>query len=195
MLPPNCDMAFKEWAAICEALALGHQTIILRKGGIHEGRSGFRVAHRHFWLFPTYLHQEEDRDKLVPEAWPSLQSTLANRPADDRIPLQLLAEVTDVVELHEEHQLPRLAGWHWWSPRTITERFHYRQPGLFLLLVRIYKSVTIAEIPNSPHFAGCRSWVDLPQPISTAGLAPVIPEGPFQDLRSKILTATGSNQV
>ena len=195
MLPPTCDMAFKEWAAICHALASGEQTIILRKGGIHEGRDGFRVAHRHFWLFPTYLHQEEDREKLVPEAWPALKSTAAERPADDCIPLNLLAEVTDVLEVHNEQQLTHLAGWHWWSPRTITERFHYRQPGLFLLMVRIYKAQTTVEIPNSPHFAGCRSWVDLPQPLSTASLAPVIPEGEFQTLRIKILASAGSFQV
>ena len=195
MLPPQCDMAFKEWAAICDALALGQQTIILRKGGIHEGHNGFRVAHRHFWLFPTYLHQEEDRDKLIPEAWPSLKTTAENRPVNDRIPLQLLAEVTDVLELHDELALPRLAPWHWWSPRTITERFHYRQPGLFLLVVRIYKSATIAELPNSPHFAGCRSWVDLPQPIPTAGLTPVLPDAEFQAIRTQILAASGAFQV
>lgn len=195
MLPPTCDMAFKEWAAICEGLALGRQAIILRKGGIHEGHSGFRVEHRHFWLFPTCLHQLEDQDKLVPEAWPSLQSTLQNRPADDRIPLNLLAEVIEVLELHDESQLAHLAGWHWWSPRTVSERFHYRQPGLFLLLVKIYKTPTFSEIPNSPHFTGCRSWVNLPQPISTAGLTPVIPESVFQAHRTKILTAVGAFQV
>lgn len=195
MLPPTCDIAFKEWAAICHALAHGRQTIILRKGGIHEGHAGFRVAHRHFWLFPTYLHQEEDRDKLAPEAWPALQLTAEERPADDRIPLNLLAEVTDVLELQDEQRLSRLAGWHWWSARTVAERFHYRQPGLFLLLVRIYKTQTSVEIPNSPHLAGCRSWVNLPQPLSTASLTPVIPECEFQVQRNQILTSIGSFRV
>jgi hypothetical protein len=195
VLPASCEIAFKEWSVICHAVAHGQQTIILRKGGIHEGRDGFRVAHRHFWLFPTYLHQEEDRDKVVPEAWPALQLTADERPADERIPLNLLAEVTDVLELHDEPQLSRLAGWHWWSPRTVTERFHYRQSGLFLLLVRIYKTESSVEIPNSPHFAGCRSWVDLPQPLSTAGLTPVIPDGDFQGQRTRILTAISSFSV
>ncbi len=195
MLPPTCDIAFKEWAAICEALAIGQQTIILRKGGIHEGHAGFRVAHRHFWLFPTYLHQEADREKLVPEAWPVLKSTAEERLADDRIPLNLLAVVTDVIELQDEQQLPQLAGWHWWSARTVLERFHYRQPGLFLLLVRTYKTPAVMEIPNSPHFAGCRSWVELPQPISTASLTPVIPESEFQRLRTKIMASIGAFQV
>ena len=33
---------FKEWTLICDALGRGEQSIILRKGGIAEGRAGFR---------------------------------------------------------------------------------------------------------------------------------------------------------
>ena len=39
------NVAFKEWAVVCAALASGRQTIILRKGGMEEGRDGFRVEH------------------------------------------------------------------------------------------------------------------------------------------------------
>ena len=60
------QMAFKEWAAICAALGDGRQSLIVRKGGIHEGREGFRVAHDEFWLFPTGFHQQ--RDEIIPEA-------------------------------------------------------------------------------------------------------------------------------
>ena len=52
-MEPVNQIAFKEWAVVCAALASGQQSLILRKGGIHEGRDGFRVAHREFWLFPT----------------------------------------------------------------------------------------------------------------------------------------------
>ena len=41
MLP----IAFKEWAVICEALALGRQALILRKGGIAETGGAFRPEH------------------------------------------------------------------------------------------------------------------------------------------------------
>jgi hypothetical protein len=50
--------AFKEWAAVCTALAAGKQSLIVRKGGIHEGRDGFRVEHGEFWLYPTQFHQK-----------------------------------------------------------------------------------------------------------------------------------------
>ena len=57
MLAEN-NIAFKEWAVVCAALASGRQTIILPKGGIDEGREGFRVKHREFWLLPTRFHQD-----------------------------------------------------------------------------------------------------------------------------------------
>ena len=50
---------FKEWLVICRALAAGRQSIILRKGGIAEGRSGFSFQHDSFFLFPTLYHQQE----------------------------------------------------------------------------------------------------------------------------------------
>jgi hypothetical protein len=49
--------AFKEWAAICRALATGRQDVILRKGGIVEDGGEFRPDHASFLLLPTFLHQ------------------------------------------------------------------------------------------------------------------------------------------
>ena len=58
--------AFKEWAAICRALAAGRQDVILRKGGIVEDGGKFRPEHAAFLLFPTFVHQAPE--SLVPEA-------------------------------------------------------------------------------------------------------------------------------
>lgn len=183
---PQCQVAFKEWAVICQALASGQQTIILRKGGIHEGREGFRVQHHQFWLFPTYLHQD-DRDKLDPKVWPLLDELSENRTATETVTLSCFAEVTDVIEIAEESHLARLTGWHGWSDQTIHDRYHYRQPGLFLLVVKISQAPTPIEIINSPHFAGCRSWVDLSDPIPTKELTPVLTDAEFRDQRAKLL--------
>jgi hypothetical protein len=48
------SIGFKEWTLICEALGNGSQSIILRKGGIAEGRAGFRFQHDEFFLFPPF---------------------------------------------------------------------------------------------------------------------------------------------
>jgi hypothetical protein len=49
---------FKEWQVVCDALASGRQSIILRKGGIHEGREGFSFGEELFYLFPTRFHNQ-----------------------------------------------------------------------------------------------------------------------------------------
>ena len=53
-------MAFKEWGVVVDALGSGEQIVVLRKGGIAEGREGFQVEHEKFWLFPTRFHQQAE---------------------------------------------------------------------------------------------------------------------------------------
>ena len=55
----SCEIAFREWAPVVDALGRGEQIIILRKGGIRENRGEFLVDHREFWLFPTQFHEAE----------------------------------------------------------------------------------------------------------------------------------------
>lgn len=51
-------VAFKEWTVVVDAQGLGEQIILLRKGGIREGKNGFSVEHQRFLLFPTSFHQQ-----------------------------------------------------------------------------------------------------------------------------------------
>ena len=84
MQPAN-NTAFKEWAVVCAALGNRRQTIILRKGGIDEGREGFRVKHKEFWLLPTRFHQAAGA--LVPDAeplWRDPTDRLADRVSERR---------------------------------------------------------------------------------------------------------------
>ena len=57
------SVGFKEWAIVCEALGCGEQSIILRKGGIAEGREGFSFRHAEFFLFPTYFHEQVEKTR------------------------------------------------------------------------------------------------------------------------------------
>ena len=59
-------IAFKEWMIVVDAVGRGEQTIILRKGGISEGRGGFKVEHSRFLLFPTLFRQQ--RESVLPSA-------------------------------------------------------------------------------------------------------------------------------
>lgn len=192
MLPAN-HIAFKEWAVICAALGAGRQAIILRKGGIDEGRAGFRVAHGEFWLFPTWFH--EAQAKLTDEARPIVEQIASDQQPAGMIPFALYAVVTDVCEIRDEAILLPLQGRHIWSHQTVSERYHYRQPGLFAMVVRIHRLDEPRCIPDSPHFAGCRSWVELPAPVSTAGLHAVLTDDEFERERDRIRTALGAARI
>ncbi len=187
MLQSENRIAFKEWAVVCRALAEGTQSIILRKGGIHEGREGFRVEHREFWLFPTQFHQQPDQ--LTASAEPIWRQTIADAPAVGTIPLALYIVVEQVHEILDEALLDRVAGMHVWSDATVRERFHYRRPGLFLLLARVYRIPTPHVLNDTPYFAGCRSWVELPEELSTAGAASVISDEQFASVRAGVIDA------
>ncbi len=82
------SVGFKEWALVCEALGRGEQTVILRKGGIAEGREGFSFKHREFFLFPTFFHEQVGKVRggpaELPQAaarggWPVREHTLGER--------------------------------------------------------------------------------------------------------------------
>lgn len=180
--------AFKEWAVICTALATGRQSVILRKGGIHEGREGFRVEQAEFWLFPTNFHQApEDLTENYRDLWEVVRR---NPLPSDAIPIRYYAIVEATVEVTDESALPQLAGLHGWSDDVVRDRFHYKRPGLFALLVRMYALPTELRIANSPHFAGCRSWVDLPEELPTNALHPVLSDADhaerMEQIRSKL---------
>ena len=177
------QIAFKEWAVVCASLANGRQTLILRKGGIHEGREGFRVEHREFWLFPTGFHQK--RDEVIADAWPLLDEVQSHG-QPSQIELSLYAVVEEVHHITDRTILARLSGRHIWSEATVGQRFDYRSPGLFALVIRIYRRATPVSIADSPHFAGCKSWVDLTSALPTSGLQPVLDDATFHRHRDEI---------
>ena len=53
-------VAFKEWQVVVDAIACGEQSVILRKGGISEGKMGFQWLHDQFFLFPSLFHEQGD---------------------------------------------------------------------------------------------------------------------------------------
>ena len=171
--------AFKEWAAVVQALARGEQSLILRKGGIAEEDGEFRLEHRRFWLFPIYLHQ--NRVKLKADAWPLLDQALAQRPPDGLVRLTHFAEVTGVYDAHDVAGVLRLDPLHVWTEAAVTARFAYRRPGLLVLPVRVYQAAETFELPETPYYAGCKSWVELAQALPTAGAVPVLDDDAYRD--------------
>jgi hypothetical protein len=174
-IPDSCNIAFKEWAAVCEALAAGRQTIILRKGGLQDDIQGARMAaHQGFWLYPTNFHQ--DAASLSSDASTYIARAGAAQPPAGQVALRLFAELRALNQLTSEENALRLRDFHIWSDATVRQRFHYRQPILFLLAVRVYALKEPILISESSEMAGCKSWLTLPESLPTAGLIPVLTE-------------------
>jgi hypothetical protein len=171
-LPNTCAVAFKEWAAVCDALATGRQTLILRKGGVAEigGAGRFEPDHSLFWLYPTWVHQAEQGVRtLVPESPPIHQP----RP-DSRIPISALVSSRVLCYVDSEQKLPALEGFHVLTPETVQKRFHYRKPGLWVLAARAWRRSQPFCIELTSEQAGCKTWVPLDQPLDTTGLQPAV---------------------
>jgi hypothetical protein len=180
--------ASKEWAVTCEALATGRQSLLLRKGGIHERNGRFEVEHGEFWLFPTRFHQNPD--EVREDARPLLQQVANELPPSGSVRLSLYAVVEEVIELSQEPLLPRLANLQILAEETLVERFHYRRPGLYVLPVRIYRRVEPLTLADTPQFAGCRTWVDLGQDLGTNALIPVLSDTAHASQMQAIRSAT-----
>lgn len=172
--------AFKEWAAICRALAEGKQALILRKGGIEEIRDGFEVKHTRFWLFPTYTHQQQAGIKQ--EARPLLELAEAEKPPEGMIRISHFAEAAGAYHVCDLAFALVLDHLHVWSEETVRARFAYRRPGIFVIPVRVHKSAEVFELPDTPYYQGCRSWLELEEDLPSDGAVPVLDDRTFDDL-------------
>jgi len=171
------NVAFKEWAVICRALAEGRQAIILRKGGISENNGTVRVEHERFWLYPTFVHQQESG--IIPSAQALLAEASADRPEAGTIRLTHFAEVASVHHIDDLQRAQLLAPLHLWSPQTVEARFNYRTPGLFVLAVRVYRAATAHVLPETPQYAGCKSWVELGRDLDSSHAVAVMGDDAF----------------
>ncbi len=173
-------IAFKEWAVICRALALGKQALILRKGGIAETSGEFRPEHSQFWLYPTFVHQQETGIQL--QAIPWLREAEADRPPPGMIRLSHFAEIAGAYWVQQLAGLVLIDHLHCWSPVTVEQRFHYRSPGLYVLPVRVYQVEQPIELPVLPAYEGCKTWVELERELPTTPARPVLDDTAFADL-------------
>jgi CDP-diacylglycerol--glycerol-3-phosphate 3-phosphatidyltransferase len=190
--------AFKEWEAIVEALGQGAQIVILRKGGIAEGRAGFKAKYPKFWLFPTGYHQQWEKTK--PELRRFLAPTNAAAEKGKEIVLQYIAEVTDAIYLSSWDQVARLDDAHFWGEEILRERFEYKdrpgmEEGLHLLILRVSRINLPHRLPPSADYDGCKSWVDVPVDWEHDIVNHVVKTEEFATRRSRILAAVATVSV
>lgn len=160
------SVGFKEWALVCEALGRGEQTVLLRKGGIAEGRQGFGFWHSEFFLFPTFFHEQAVR----------VRSMGADLPpgTDGQIEIRYFAKLEAENEITAWPAVAALKPFHILQESVVRERFEYTGAGLHVALVRVFRVRPRWTIANKAAYGGCRSWVELPEGPVAADFEPVL---------------------
>lgn len=173
-------IGFKEWAVVVEALGAGEQILILRKGGISEGRRGFQVEHAEFFLFPTIFHQQ--REAVIPH-WQERYDQLAAQPRDpNRIRLEWFAHVVSWRRLETLASAERLHGQHIWRDDLIAQRFEWgTEKNIHALAVRVFRLPQPVELPVLEEYGGCKSWITLEEDLPTDGATPVLSKEAFNE--------------
>jgi len=91
-----------------------------------------------------------------------------------------------------EEALRALESRHIWNERFLTVRLNYSPyDPLYVLLLRAYALPDPHVIPMRPAYAGCRSWVTLERPLSTAGAMPALDDEAFAAMRRALIELLG----
>ena len=171
--------ALKEWATIVTALENGEQTVILRKGGILETESGFKIEAKKFFLFPTFEHQEEKN--LKPQFHNYLDIVKQNRPQNEHNKITSYAEVVDEVDIISKEKINALSLFHIWSDSYIDERVNWMsEKPIKTVFLKVYK-IPEMKIPIKSEYHGCKSWININEDIQTG--KPVLSE---EELNSRL---------
>jgi hypothetical protein len=175
------SVGFKEWALVCEALGAGKQSVLLRKGGIAEGRDGFGFRHSEFFLFPTFFHEQavkvREPGAVIPKA------------PEGEIEIRYFAKLEAQQLITSWETAARLEPFHILQESVVRDRFEYENAGLHLALVRIFRLQRPWIFPDQPAYGGCRSWVKLPEFPTELRLEPVLTEKEHQQ-RIRTIRAT-----
>ena len=175
------SVGFKEWALVCEALGRGKQTVLVRKGGIAEGGDGFGFRHPEFFLFPTFFHEQAEKVRLSGVEIPKAR--------EGEIEVRYFAKLIQQVELTSWPAAAALEPFHILQESVVRERFDYKQAGLHVALVRVFRLVPSWIFPDKPAYGGCRSWVKLPQVPPGTRLEPVVEDREHQEVIERFRTA------
>lgn len=176
-------IALKEWAVIVDAIGKGEQLLLLRKGGIADPGEGFQLKSREFFLYPTLEHQKEDQ--LRPQFRDRVKKLAPD--SGSTVNFQVYAGVALQKEVKDFSVLAGLEKYHLWSKEFFEQRKAYK-PELptQLLVVRAYVLRKPVAHPVKPEYAGCKSWVELGDPIPVENAEPVWDNRRFVDVLNEI---------
>ena len=180
--------ALKEWAVAVKALERGETALVVRKGGIRE--KAFAVPQTRFLLLPGYEHQ---RPELLKEDYRGLMDGIPDLADDGPLRFSSFAEVEGAYEISEAEELTALDAHHMWTSEYAESRFKWRpKKPLTVLVLRTYLLPEPVELPYSEAYGGCKSWIELEEPVSLAGARPALGDEAFDRLVSPALAVLRS---
>ena len=159
------SIGFKDWAVVCEAISQGKQDVILRKGGIHEGREGFVFEHKEFYLFPTLFHAQMDQvrgmDGFLP---PSNKTAYA---MGEVVRISTFCKVMHTEVLTDWDDVLALSNRHILTENVVKTRFDWEGKGMSggsisVGYIDVHELETPWELEYEKSYGGCRSWISLP---------------------------------
>ena len=176
--------ALKEWAIAVSALQQGKTIMLLRKGGIREGKQ-FQVEHHKVWLYPTYEHQKPQL--LKPEYKDRVTEVISGwHPAT--IHIQSCGEITHTLTVDSLKKLQQLEPYHVWNRQMISDRFNWKpQKPVRILLMKVFNLPQAITIPYHQSYGGCKSWIDLQKAILLKDLQPAMSDRIYQQRVTEIL--------
>lgn len=157
--------ALKEWASVVEAMRGGDHTVVLRKGGILEVASGFRIAvGDEFALYPTYEHQEPAHIKESAQKY--MAAAGAGRPGGGggggAAAVRACARVVAEADVTSDAAFEALSPMHVWSSAYVRARRDWKPDRpVKAAYLRVYELPGAVMIPDRPEYGGCRSWIDV----------------------------------
>ncbi|PQE02605.1 hypothetical protein CYL16_03555 [Mycobacterium sp. EPG1] len=182
--------ALKEWGAAVHALLDGRQTVLLRKGGIHEKRFEVapEVARSRFLLFPTVAHSHAERVRAEHR---DLLETAACDSTDDAVVLRAGARVVAAISVERPDGLEEIAPLHIWTAQSVQEdRLDFRpRHRLTVLVVSAAPLEAPVRLARTPAYRGCSSWVQLP--VSPAWGAPVHDDATLESIAARVRDSVG----
>ena len=175
--------ALKEWAVAVRALERGETALVVRKGGIRE--KAFAVREARFLLFPGYEHQ---RPELLKPEHRNLLRGVPDLADDGPVRFTCFTQVRGAFEISEPESLRAVDPYHIWAPEYAESRLKWRpKKPLTVLVLRTYVLPEPVELPYAEGYGGCKSWVELEEPVCVEGARPALDDRAFEDLTAPAL--------
>ena len=134
----------REWQSVCDATIAGENHLLIRKGGLADGRDGFEVRRNFFGLLPTLFHQAKTAAIDVPPP-PSTVS--------------IVCQLVDAFVVPSTTDLSTLAPFHAYTADQLAARQRYKpERPLHLILIRAFALRRPVDLDPSRVRPVCKSW-------------------------------------